>query len=75
MTFLTSLGLIGSSVYNAAASVIRSLYVRSSLQQEISEAYKRTRFLYLALGTGGVLCFVHIADFYYSQYGKHHFER
>ena len=75
MTGLINLCMIGSAIYCAGTALIRYNYIRNSLQQEISEAYKRTRFLYLALGTGGVLCFVHIADFYYSQYGKHHFER
>ena len=67
MTSLTSVGLIGSSVYNAAASVIRYLYVRSSLQQEINEVYKRTQFVYLALFVTGFLCLVHVTDFYFYQ--------
>ena len=67
MTALASLGMIGSSVYNAAASVIRFLYVRSSLQQEINEVYKRTQFVYLSLFITGLLCLVHITDFYFYQ--------
>ena len=67
MTFLTSLGLIGSSVYNAAASVIRYLYVRSSLQREINEVYKRSQFVYLSLFVTGFLCLVHVTDFYFYQ--------
>ena len=67
MTALTSLGLIGSSVYNAAASVIRFLYVRSSLQQEINEVYKRTQFVYLSLFITGLLCLVHVTDLYFYQ--------
>ena len=67
MTALASLGMIGSSVYNAAASVIRFLYVRSSLQREINEVYKRTQFVYLSLFITGLLCLVHITDFYFYQ--------
>ena len=67
MTSLTSVGLIGSSVYNAAASVIRYLYVRSSLQREINEVYKRTQFVYLALFVTGFLCLLHVTDFYFYQ--------
>ena len=67
MTFLHSLGLIGSSVYNAAASVIRFLYVKSSLQQEVHEVYKRTQFVYLSLFITGLLCLVHVTDLYFYQ--------
>lgn len=75
MTFLTSLGLIGSSVYNAAASVIRYLYVRSSLQQEINEVYKRNQFVYLSLVVTGLLCLTHVTDFYVHQSARQGEER
>ena len=75
MTFLTSLGLIGSSVYNAAASVIRYLYVRSSLQQEINEVYKRSQFVYLSLVVTGLLCLTHVTDFYVYQSARSGEER
>ena len=71
MTAVHSLGLIGSSVYNAAASVIRYLYVRSSLQHEINEVYKRTKFVYLALFITGSLCLVHVTDFFLYQANRH----
>ena len=70
MTGLINLCMIGSIIGCAGTAIIRYFYIRTSLQQEINEAYKRTKFLYLALSISGILCFVHIADFFRSQYGK-----
>ena len=75
MTGLINLCMIGSAIYCAGTAVIRYIYIRTSLQQEVNEAYKRTKFLYLAISTGGILCIVHVGDFYHSQHGKHGLER
>ena len=75
MTGLINLCMIGSAIGCAGTAIIRYFYIRTSLQREINEAYKRTKFLYLALSSGGILCFVHIADFFRSQYGKYGLER
>ena len=75
MTGLINLCMIGSAIYCAGTAMIRYIYIRTSLQQEINEAYKRTKFLYLALSTGLILCFIHVGAFFYSQYGKSGLER
>ena len=75
MTGLINLCNVGSAIGCAGTALIRYFYIRTSLQQEINEAYKRTKFLYLALSVSGILFSVHIADFFLSQYGKYGLER
>ena len=45
---------IASLVYSASTSLIRFLYVRSSLQENIQEVYRRNQFtlLFVAIGEG-----------------------
>ena len=75
MTGTTALCVVGSVIYCAGTAVIRYIYIRTSLMQEINETYKRTKFLYFGLSTGLILCLIHIGEFFRSQYGKHGLER
>ena len=54
MTILKVTSEVASLIYNASTSLIRFLYVRSSLQSNIQEVYKRNQFtiMFVVIGEG-----------------------
>ena len=54
MTAVNLIPQISSLVYSASTTLIRFLYVRSSLQENIQEVYRRNQFtlLFVAIGEG-----------------------
>ena len=54
MTAMNLIPQIASLVYNASTTLIRFLYVRSSLQINIQEVYTRNQFtlMFIAIGEG-----------------------
>ena len=54
MTAMNLIPQIASIVYNASTTLIRFLYVRSSLQVNVQEVYRRNQFtlMFIAIGEG-----------------------
>ena len=54
MTAMNLIPQIASIVYNASTTLIRFLYVRSSLQVNVQEVYRRNQFtlMFVAIGEG-----------------------
>ena len=54
MTILKVTSEVASLIYNASTSLIRFLYVRSSLQSNVQEVYKRNQFtiMFVVIGEG-----------------------
>ena len=69
MTAMNLIPQIASLMYNASTTLIRFLYVRSSLQTNIQEVYRRNQFtlMFVAMGEGTNI-FNFVSAIYYTYY-------
>ena len=70
MTGMLATTAIASLFYNAAASCIRYLYVRTSLQLHVQETIRRNQFIYKAMVLVESLNLFNLASVFLYQRGK-----
>ena len=70
MTGMLATTAIASLFYNTAASCIRYLYVRTSLQVHVQETIRRNQFIYKAMVLVESLNLFNLASVFLYQRGK-----
>ena len=70
MTAVNLIPQIASLVYSASTSLIRFLYVRSSLQENIQEVYRRNQFTLSFVAIGEGITILNIISAIYYRYLK-----
>ena len=70
MTVATAHGSINSLFYSAASTIIRYIFVRTSLQPDIQEVLKRDAFVFKSIFTVESMGCYNLLTFFFIQRGK-----
>ena len=66
---------VGSIIYSSGSSLVRYLYVRSSLRTEVQNILKRDSFIISSIVVGECINLFNWGSFYYQQLGNYGLEK
>ena len=66
---------VGSVIYSSGTSLVRYLYVRSSLRTEVQDILKRDSFIISSIVVGECINLFNWGSFYYQQLGNYVLEK
>ena len=66
---------VGSVIYSSGTSLVRYLYVRSSLRTEVQDILKRDSFIISSIVVGECINLFNWGSFYYQQLGNYGLEK